>query len=498
MIRLSLLYLFVAVVAMDAWRNWFRALCWLVLMMAVVEHPDMPKSILGIPGFNPWNLLFLNVLAAWLLSRRRERLTWDVPLHVSLILLLYWAVVFVGFLRMMADRDLLADSTNGLIQEYLFNTFKWTVPGMMFFDGCRTRRRFLLGTAALLGVYFLLAIQVIRWMPPSAVVSGADLAARSLKLLGKEIGYHRVNLSTMLAGASWAIFAARGLPRQRFLSVLVVVAAGLTAYAQAVTGGRAGYVAWAVAGLMLGLLRWRRYLFVAPLAVMGLLSLVPGMRERMLTGIDTSPMADREVDADLVTADRTKIWPVVIARIGKSPVVGYGRQAMQRGLTRELKAETGELFTQPHNAYLEWLLDNGWLGLVPVALFLFVVIFHAVRLFVDGRSPIFVAAGGATLAIVLTLLVASMSSQTFYPREGAVPMWCAFGLLFRVTMERSRALAALRPRRGAARERVTAPAPVETSGSIPASIGSYSRLAAAQRATLTTKIDQALWATAPR
>jgi hypothetical protein len=53
---------------------------------------------------------------------------------------------------------------------------------------------------------------------------------------------------------------------------------------------------------------------------------------------------------------------------------------------------------------------------------------------------VFVAAGGATLALVLALLVASIGSQTFYPREGAVGMWCVIGLMLRVSLERRRAL----------------------------------------------------------
>jgi hypothetical protein len=52
---------------------------------------------------------------------------------------------------------------------------------------------------------------------------------------------------------------------------------------------------------------------------------------------------------------------------------------------------------------------------------------------------VFVAAGGACLALILALLVASVGSQTFYPREGAVGLWCVIGLMLRVKVERDRA-----------------------------------------------------------
>ena len=62
LIRLSLLYLVITGLAVYAWRDWFKALCGLILLMAVIQHPDMPKNLLGIQGLNPWNLLLMSVL----------------------------------------------------------------------------------------------------------------------------------------------------------------------------------------------------------------------------------------------------------------------------------------------------------------------------------------------------------------------------------------------------------------------------------------------------
>ena len=56
-------------------------------------------------------------------------------------------------------------------------------------------------------LYVLLAVQVVRWMPLGTAMSGSDLEARSRKIILNEIGYHRVNMSMMLSGASWAILS---------------------------------------------------------------------------------------------------------------------------------------------------------------------------------------------------------------------------------------------------------------------------------------------------
>ncbi len=445
MIRLLLLWGYVAAVAGYAWKDWYKSLCGLVLLMGVIEHPDMPKSMFGVQGLNPWNILMLDIFLAWAFTRRREGLRWDMPVYVNVMLILYLGVILVGFARMMmgAFTFMLDVTTAGLVSEYLVNTLKWVIPGLLMYDGCRDKKRFLLGLSSLLGMYFILAIQVIKWMPASSVVSGEELAARSLKVLLNEIGFHRVNLSMMLAGASWAIFAALPLASTRRGKLLIWGASLLTLYGQALTAGRTGYATWALVGLLLCVLRWRKYLLLAPVVLLAIVTLVPGAVERMMQGFETENevMGETKVDDYEVTAGRTLIWPYVIDKIGESPVFGYGRQAMRRtGLSTFLWIEFNEGFPHPHNAYLEMLLDNGWVGMVLVLPFYFVILFNAGRLFLDSRSPVFLAIGGATLALVTALLVASVGSQTFYPREGAVGLWCAIGLTFRVALERKRAL----------------------------------------------------------
>ena len=50
----------------------------------------------------------------------------------------------------------------------------------------------------------------------------------------------------------------------------------------------------------------------------------------------------------------------------------------------------------------------------------------------NKESKAAVAAGGVCFALMLALAIAAIGSQTFYPREGTVGMWCAIGLMMRV------------------------------------------------------------------
>jgi len=456
-IRIAALWLFIAGLSLYAWRDWYRALCGLVLLIAAIQHPDMPKSLFGIQGVNPWNVLFLAVVAGWLVGRRREGLRWDMPGPVVVLLLCYLAVVVVSFARMIGDTEkiLIEHTTAGLVSEHLINAIKWTIPGIMMFDGARSRQRLVLGLSAILGLYALIAIQVIKWMPIGAGLTGDDLNQLGLKLVNR-MGWHRVNLSEMLAGASWAAFTVHVLPRRWPQKLGLLLLAALLLLAQALTGGRTGYGTWLAVGLVLCTLRWRRYLLVIPLAVALVPLLVPGAAARLAQGFSQETfdrrseaigVAEGDVDAYTVTAGRNIAWPLVIEKIKEAPWTGWGKLAMWRtGLTYFLYyhyggANGGELFFHPHNAYLELLLDNGILGFVPVMVFYVVVLVCSFRLLLDGRSRIFVAIGGVTTALIVSLFVASIGSQTFYPREGAVGLWCAMGLMLRVWIERKRAVA---------------------------------------------------------
>ncbi len=462
MIRLALLTVFTIVCSLYAFRDWFKALCGLILMMAVIEHPDMPKGMLGIQGLNPWNIIMLCVLLGWMAQRGREGLKWDLPGGITFLLLIQLFLILSGVYRLLQDysglthyallREADPPTKGSMIVDFVVNTVKWVLPGLLLFDGCRDNRRLRWALTAIAGVYFLLALQVIKWMPLGAIASGEDLGERSLKILLNEVGYHRVNIAVMLAGGAWAIFALRPMARTPRMALLVTIATGLAVLGLALTGGRAGYATWVVVGMLMAGIRWRRYLLIGPLVVALVVAFVPAVQQRMLEGFtaetrDTNAVVNRTVqiqgggaDAYTVTAGRNIAWPLVIAKIGESPWLGHGREAMRsQRISSYLWSELGEDFGHPHNAYLQCLLDNGWIGAIPIFLFYLIVLRRSISLFADSRSPVFIAVGGVCLALVFAQLVGSLGSQTFYPREGTVGLWCAMGLMWRVYLERQRA-----------------------------------------------------------
>jgi len=440
-IRVIVLYFFITFLCIYAWKDWFKSLCGLIVLMAIISHGDMPTTVFGIQGLNPWNVLFTIIFLAWLASRRSEGLTWDMPRHISVLLLMYLVVILVGVLRAVFDRSHIEDyPLGGLISEELINTVKWVLPGVLLFDGCRTRKRIVMALTCTLLLYFLISVQVIKAMPVEAVTSDSKTMMSKRKRLNEEVGYASTDTSVMLAGSSWGMLAAMALIRKKKYQVMLFLGAGVIAFGQALTGGRGGYLAWGTTGLVMCLFKWHRYLLLAPVLMILLPILFPAAAERMLMGFGATDVTGQKViDEEALGAGRLLVWPYVIEKIGKSPLIGYGRLAMKRtGLYDRIETEhPGTGAPHPHNMYLETLLDNGIIGSLPILSFFALVVFYSARLFRSGNR-LFTAVGGLSLALVLSSMVGGLTGQHVYPQEHTLGIWAAIFLTLRVSEEDKR------------------------------------------------------------
>lgn len=436
-IRVIVIYVAVLSLVILAWRDWFKSLCGLIVMAGVLEHSDMPKNIMGIQGLNLWNVLLVVIVMSFLMTRLRERLTLDVPRHIRVLLVGYLIVFLLAFFRMIFDRDVLTEAgyTLGhLVSERLINTIKWVIPGLLLFWGARTPRRVKMAVGCICLLCFLLALQVVFYMPLSALADVGEMMFR--KHLGSEIGIHPSNLGKVIAGGTWAIISASVLLNRRMYRALAFVAFGIMTLAQVLVGSRVGYVAWVVVGFTMCLVRWRRYLVVVPFLGFILLGVLPGAADRFTSGFGVSDVAGGTTrDENLITAGRNMIWPHVIEKIEQSPLLGYGRDAMRRtGLTEALLRSVGKdvAVGHAHNAYLNLMLESGAIGLLIVLGFYAAIMYHSIRMFCNRYSPLVAVTGGVGLAMVGSHLAASIGSQNFFPIEADVGMWCAIALMLRV------------------------------------------------------------------
>jgi O-antigen ligase len=424
-----------------SYRDWFVGACAAVVLMAFVKHPDMPHNIAGIPGGNLWNVLIINVLIAWWRQRWHEEGHSPVPRIFKVAVGLYLAVVVVSFLRFFLHPSVYYDGTRvDIFIEFLLNSLRLLIPGLLFYDGCHTYGRVKAALGMIVFMYFLLAIQVVRYVGIHPNFSGAELSDRGGKFIQASVGYDRVDMSMMLSGASWAALAFATLIERKSYRWGVRGGALMIMMAQALTGGRAGYIAWGAVGIIMCTIRWRRMLPLIPLTAIGIVMLVPSVAERMFSGFGGTQggIVIQQNDFE-ITSGRNTVWPLVIAKIKENPLVGYGRQAMITTGLRDYVAEVlHDSFPHPHEAYLEILLDDGIIGFLCIVPIYFIALKRSTGLFLDRSSPAYEAAGGIALALVLGLLFAGFGAQTLYPREGVVGMWAAVGVALRVSAERER------------------------------------------------------------
>jgi len=414
----------------------------------------MPRSILGIGGLNPWNILLVVTVFSWMLHKQRENLHWDMPKNINTLLVLQFLLLTIGFLRIFFDNagleEIKALREHGfnfptgvsLWNAYFINTLKWIIPGLLLFHGCNSRSRLYMAIFSLLAMYLILSVLVYNAVPPWKIIDVDSLSKYAIKL-DTRVGYHRVDLSAMLAGASWALFSSIILVKKGWQQVGLLIAGGMIILGQALTGGRTGYMAWCLMGLFLGIFRWRKLLIVMPLILFLLLAFIPQVSDRIMVGFNTEDeivSSETEMDVKTLTAGRDGIWDLALDQFREAPVFGHGRLAILRtGVNRQAIENLGEAFGHPHSAYIEQLIDNGILGLSIILLFYLALVRKSFSLLRDKTNPLFVAVGGMALAMILVQLITSLTAQSFYPRQGVVGMWCAIGLMLRVYVEREKA-----------------------------------------------------------
>ncbi len=454
MIRYTLLWLLVSFVCVYSFKDWFKALCLALPLLAFLERPDMPRAILDISGANPFNLMLGFILLGLASQKAKENLRWPVDKTVTRLMIAYAIILAISTFRGMMDpgamREValylgkaLPSKKQYFIDGYL-NTFKWAIPGLLFCYGAINRQRVEWAAWSIMATGLFLSLQVISKMAP-AFIGADDLATRALRVLDRDLGYHRVDLATITGSVSWGFLLMKPLARNQLQSMAMTGGFVICAMALIGTGGRAGMLAWAAAGFVIGFFKWRRMLLLGP--VFGIIAIltVPGLQERVLEGftedshesaaakrgLDTIDSSGRDTFA--VTSGRVVVWPRVIDKIMEEPLKGHGRSAMQRtGITAGLLDVLGTMsFGHPHNAYLELFLDVGLIAAIPILAFFGILGWRCLKYFITRTNTLNGAVAGLALGFLVVQSVAAMGSMSFYPKIGAVLLWSVIGLALR-------------------------------------------------------------------
>ena len=434
--------------ALYAWRDWFISLCGLIVLSALMGHPDMPTAVLGIPGLNPWNFLFICILIPWFANRRMHPKRGDLPPWVSRLFGLYLVVVVVAYLRAVADvrsfttnrePDGILEDFSSLTIDYFINSLKYIAPAVLLYDGLRSRKRFYQGLIASLMLSVLMSASILRAIPLTSLGESGKREHRQRMRIGKQVGFHANSAARICVAGFWGTLAIWGLSKRKWHRISILGAAALPFLGMALCKSRAGYIAFAGVGVIYAVFLWRYLLIALPVGVVVVFTVFPGIPERLMEGFGIiDPAGEVQEDMDAVTAGRTtEIWPPVIAQIKESPIFGYGRLGILRTPVRaQLATAIKRCPGHPHNAYLELLLDMGVIGFAVVLTMFGSVFWISLSLARDRRDPMFRAVGAAALAAVSALLIMSLSGQSMFSKENSQMEWCLYAIALRVWIER--------------------------------------------------------------
>ncbi len=443
MIRYSLFLVLILGLIAYSRRDWYVALCGVVVLTAFSEYPATPR-LTSIPGVTFWSVTLCAVFLVWLTTREGR---WDIPRGWLIVLGLYVVVGLAAVSRTLLDLDAFAsravmaglvesgsyDATTLLI-DYLYVPCRYILIGFMLMDGARTRRRLWLGIGAVVLTGLVYALIINKHMPLSGLMGAS---ARRRDRVGRETGIHPNDVAVFLGTTFWITLAIlHTMKNRKWIRLAAPAVIVVVLMALLYTYSRAGYIAFAGVGVVYCLVNraWKT-LGVIGLAAAGVCVAFPSVPARLLTGFGVQTVTgDTTTDMEEVTAGRwTEIWPAAIEGIAESPLIGYGLCGFVMSPALEAHiAMIGYGAPHPHNAYLEALLDVGALGLpVVLAPLVYVLVTGCVLVRKRPGDRILNLAGLAGVVAASTMLIQGLSGQHFGFHENMFFFWCIAGLVAR-------------------------------------------------------------------
>jgi hypothetical protein len=435
--ELEALYTCLAILGAAAVLFDFRAgVVLLMIMLPISGSTLFPRSLFGMTGLNPYNVVLIATFFAWLLraipdgsvARLVPRpLAWlyIAPIviggligaqHVDDIKAIFYisgALNFedqVGYLRDMVMRPLFIVLTALLVGAALARSAKpegFIVPIIL--------------------AVCLMSLFAIGFVLSSGVSIGSLASADSRHFLSA-IGMHANDLGRLYAFAYALLLFSWAESKDPGLRLWLLVAMVLVVGALALTFSRGAFLGFLIVNALFVLWRFNvRAMFV--LAILGVLALaaVPGviavLYERLTMGFATG-------DWNAISAGRIdSIWLPLVPELFKSPIWGSGlgsimwADAMHAGAMFEV--------SHPHNAYIEALTDVGIAGLALLLAY-FAHVWRGLRKLGSSAylNPAMRGFYQGAAAALVAFLVTGIAGSSLMPRGEHAFLWLAIGMMY--------------------------------------------------------------------
>jgi O-antigen ligase len=404
-----------------------------VVLMAILlplsATQVFPYGLLGIPGLNPMNVLVATTLASYVIrggSVRQlvpPRVLWLVAVPVLAASLIGMRHVHEIAPEFYETESVLFTGPVGYFQQYGFRAM--VILGVALLLGAAVARsdkpeRFI--TPLILGLWLMVVIQLAF-----IVASGVPLrhlASPNARDFYEALGIHANEFGRVFVVGYALLLFVWWETKDAGLKALLFVTLALVSLSIVLTFSRAALLAYVVVNGIFLLWKFNaRTVSLALFTVALAAALAPEyLWNRITFGFDDG--------ANTVSANRLDgIWLPLLPEIWKSPLWGHGLGATM--WSAPMLAGAMQFAGHPHNAYLEAVLDMGFIGLA----LLLAYYWHVWKGFRALGSNAFLSPEmrglfqGATAAMVI-FLITGMSGGSLRPEGEFCFMWLAVGMMY--------------------------------------------------------------------
>lgn len=408
----------------------------LILLLPISRSYMFPHAMLGITGLNPVNLLLAGTLGSCLLhglfdgSIRRfmpPPLAW---LYIAPILIAgamgsrHFGDIAPSFFMIP---DLLPfDSPAGYVREVVVKPLLMVVFALLVAAAVSKSdkpEKFLIPTV--ISIWVMGSMVVVFFLQSGAALG--ELASTSARGFLSALGMHANELGRLYVVAYALLLFVWAESKEPGARLALLASMGLVAAALVLTFSRGAFVGFIVVNVLF--LLWRRNvkaLTFAGLLAAGALFLLPdAVYDRVTTGFGEG--------LDAISAGRIEgLWLPLLPEVLRSPVYGSGLWSMI--WSEAMRAGAGATVipaSQPHNAYLEALLDMGIVGLILLCAY-FAHVWKGFRALSLDRSLSPALRGfylGAAAGLA-SFLISAIADSSLTPRPEQAFLWLAIGMMY--------------------------------------------------------------------
>ena len=404
----------------------------LIVLLPVSATSLFPRSLMGITGLNPINLLLVGTLGAYLIRGRLEQ---RGPLVPRPLLWLYIVPIVLGGI---IGTRYVPDMHPGFFEQLVVNYTTWTgylrdvvvkplftvLAAVLVAAAVARLRKPEPVIAALAAGAVILAFVMFAFIFISEVRLGFLASARA-RAFFNEIGTHANELGRVFVTAYALLLFTWWETKHEQGKVALFAVLGVLSLAIVLTFSRNAFLGFFLVNALF--LVWKFNAKKLALAVLGTAvaaAMAPDAVYRRLTyGFDTG-------SADAVSAGRIEgIWLPLVPDALSSPLWGSGLESIM--WSHAITSGSMLFVGHPHNAYLQAFMDMGLIGLALLVAYYWHV-WKGFRALGSNAylSPVMRGFFQGACAALVAFAVAGMTGGSLRPQPENVGLWIAIGMMY--------------------------------------------------------------------